>query len=415
LKTPKRKTTRLALTLLAFAAGWAHAAPVTLTAAVDAAWQRTQAGAAAQAQLGRAEADRRAAASLLAAPPAVTLSHTSDRWQDDTGARDREIAVAAPLWLPGLRGARQEAAAAAVTAAERAATVARLQLAGELRDIAWNLASLRAEADSAEAQKRYMATLSADVERRVKAGDLSHSDALAAQGEHLNAEAELVAVQQRLRAEQARWTALTGLDAEVVAEEVPDDQRREAEAGAADDVLSEARHPLLGQLAANEEAARRALDVARRDRIDAPELSVGYRDEREARGQPGRGSLTVSLRVPFGGDVRNAPLRASAQGELDQARAELARARAELSADWRIARDALASAEQQTAMQRQRAQLLRERMALLDKSFRAGESALAELLLAAQAAAQAEAALARHQAAQGHARARLYQASGVLP
>ena len=66
-------------------------------------------------------------------------------------------------------------------------------------------------------------------------------------------------------------------------------------------------------------------------------------------------------------------------------------------------------------MQEQRATLLRQRAQLLDKSFRAGETALPELLLAVQAAAQAEAVLTRQQAALGLAHARLLQASGVLP
>ncbi|WP_422016708.1 TolC family protein [Roseateles sp.] len=413
--TLARAAACLGLAVVAMSAGWAQAAPVTLAVAVDAAWQRTQAGAAAQSQRLKADAERRAAASLVAAPPSLSLSQRSDRWQDDTGVREREIALAVPIWLPGQRHARQAAAAAAVTAAEQVSAVARLQLAGELREIAWNLASLRAEAGSARSQHRYLATLSDDVERRVKAGDLAHSDALATQGERLAAEAELIAVEQRLRAEQTRWTALTGLQGDVVAEEAADEARRAVEAANADDALADGRHPLLNQLAANEEAARRALDVANREAADAPEVSVGYRDERDGRGQPGRGSVTVALRVPFGGDVRNAVPRAAAQGALEQAHADIVRARAEVAANWRIARDALASAERQTVMQRQRAALLRQRVELLDKSFRAGETALPDLLLAAQAAAQAEAALARQQAAQGSARARLYQASGVLP
>ncbi len=412
---PARAQADAAATAPSASAMTSTSSPVTLAAAVDAAWQRTQAGAAAQAQRLKADADRRAAASLLAAPASLSLSERSDRWQDDTGVREREIALALPVWLPGQRGARQEAAEAALAAADQAVTVARLQLAGELRELAWNLAALRAEADSVRAQQRYLSALGADVDRRVQAGDLARSDALATEGERLNADAELIAVEQRLRAEQARWTSLTGLGSEVLADEPVDEARRAAQAATAADALDDAHHPLLSQLSASEEAARRALEVARRDVAEPPELSVGYRTERDARGGANRGSVTVGLRVPFGGDIRNAPQRASAQGALDQARAELVRARSEISANWRIARDALSSAERQTAMQRQRAGLLRQRVELLDKSFRAGETALPDLLLAVQAAAQAEAALARQQAAQGSARARLYQASGVLP
>lgn len=385
----------------------AQAEPVSLAGAVEAAWQRTQAGAASQAQQLRADAEQKAAASLLAAPPSLSLSQRSDRAQDNRGVQEREIGVALPLWLPGQRAARQAAAEAESALASSGAAVARLRLAGQLRELAWSLVGLRAELAANEAQSAYMKALSADVERRVKAGDLARSDTMAAQGESLAAEAEALAVSQRLQAERLRWTGLTGLPADV---EVAEGEPPETDAA-----LEQDRHPVLAQLAQAAEAARRQLEVARRDRAEAPELSVGYRNERDAYGQPRQGSMTVALRIPFGTAVRNEPLRAAAQGALDQALAEQTRTRLELTAELAIARDALRSATAQAAMQRERAGLLRQRSALLDKSFRAGETALPELLLAVQAAAQADATLARHQAALGAARARLLQASGILP
>ena len=52
---------------------------------------------------------------------------------------------------------------------------------------------------------------------------------------------------------------------------------------------------------------------------------------------------------------------------------------------------------------------------MIDKSFRAGESALPDLLRALAAAAQADGAVARQTAALGLARARLQQTLGLLP
>lgn len=408
MKTKHRISTRLAVGSV-----WccmllsAQAEPVTLAGAIDAAWQRTQAGAASQAQQLRADAEQKAAASLLAAPPSLSLSQRSDRAQDNRGVQEREIGVALPLWLPGQRAAKQAAADAEVGLASASVALARLRLAGQLRELAWSLVGLRAELAANEAQSRYMKALSADVERRVKAGDLASTDALAAQGEALAAEAEVLAVTQRLQAESLRWTGLTGLPADV--------EPAEGDAPEANAPLEQDQHPALAQLAQAAEAARRQLEVARRDRAEAPELSLAYRSERDAYGQPRQGSMTLALRVPFGMAVRNEPLRAAAQGALDQALAEQTRTRLELAAELAIARDALQSATRQAAMQTARAGLLRQRSALLDKSFRAGETALPDLLLAVQAAAQAEATLARHQAALGAARARLLQASGVLP
>jgi cobalt-zinc-cadmium efflux system outer membrane protein len=62
-----------------------------------------------------------------------------------------------------------------------------------------------------------------------------------------------------------------------------------------------------------------------------------------------------------------------------------------------------------------RAGLLRERAALLQRSFSAGETPLPDLLRARALAARADAAVARQQIALGRAHARLQQALGELP
>ncbi|HEX2010243.1 MAG TPA: TolC family protein, partial [Roseateles sp.] len=288
---------------------------------------------------------------------------------------------------------------------ELSAQAARLRLAGQLRELAWSLTGLQAEARAAEAQQGYLRELGRDVERRVRAGELAHSDALAARGELLAAETEAMAGSQRLQAERLRWQSLTGLPAEIEPSE-PAEPRADAPVDG---------HPALLQALQAVEAARRQLELERRNRSEAPELTLGYREDRSERGQATERSMAIGLRLPFGADMRNAPLQAAAQAALDQAEAELLRLRQELETELAVARGALLGAEQQARLQEQRAELLRQRAALLERSFRAGETALPELLLAVQATAQAEAIQARHHAALGLARARLLQASGLLP
>ena len=65
--------------------------------------------------------------------------------------------------------------------------------------------------------------------------------------------------------------------------------------------------------------------------------------------------------------------------------------------------------------ERQRSALLRERATLIDRSFKAGETPLPELLRALAAATQADTSFARQQVAVGLARARLQQSLGILP
>ncbi|WP_084018135.1 TolC family protein [Azoarcus olearius] len=382
---------------------------VGLARALDAAWQRTQAGTEAQVALARAEAEQAAADSLLAEPPALELSHRSDRWHDNKGARENEVGLALPLWLPGQRSARQAAAEAGRALAHVGEDADRLRLAGEVREAAWALAGLDAEAAVAEAQLRYLRALAADVERRVQAGELARTDAIAARAEALAAQAAFSEARERRHAAMTRWQTLTGLDA-------PADPREPdtVPAAAGDDGLP-ATHPGLRLAAQAVEHARRGVEVARTDRAAPPELTLSYRREVGESGAAAERSITVGLRVPFGTDARNRPLAAAAQGELAQAQVAELRLRQQLAGDLLVARGALQAAQAQAEAARERAGLLRERAQLIDKAFRAGEAALPELLLAASAATQGEAGRARQDAALGLARARLQQVSGILP
>jgi len=381
------------------------AGTVTLGAALDAAWQRAVAASESAGQRRRAEADRVAAGSLWAAPPSLELSHRDDRLQSSAGRRETEIGVAVPLWLPGQRAARAGTGEAAASLARAAEQVARLRLAGELREAAWQHAALQAEAAQVNAQTQSLKQLAEDVERRVRVGDLARADALAAQAEHLAATALQADVRQRLQAASARWTQLTGLTAAPDLTAPPGDAVPEPAAP----------HPEVQLASQSTELARKRVDLMRHSRRDAPELKVGLRQDVPGRGEASQGSLVVGLRLPFGTDDRNRPLEAAALTELEVAQVQEQRLRERLGSDIDTARDAQRSADAQLEAETARARLLRERATLIDKSFRAGETPLPDLLRALAAAAQADSAVARQIAARGLARARLQQTLGLLP
>lgn len=382
------------------------AGSVSLRAAFDAAWQRTVAARESDGQRHRAEADRAAVGRFWAAPPSLALSHRNDRLQDNAGKRETEIGIAVPLWLPGQRAARASTADAAAVQALAAERVARLRLAGELREAAWQIAISQAELAQADTEARSLKQLADDVERRVLAGDLARADALAAQAELLAAAALQSDLRQRRQAARARWTLLSGLTA------APDLQDAAANDGGPDAAAS---HPEL-QLARESTAlARQRVELMRRSRRDAPELSLGLRHDVGGRAEAAQGSLVVGLRLPFGTDDRNRPLEAAALSELDVAQTHEQRLRERLDSDIAAARDALGAAEAQLESETARTRLLRERAALIDKSFRAGETPLPDLLRALAAAAQADGAAVRQTTALGLVRARLQQTLGLLP
>lgn len=389
------------------AAAAAAAAPVSLAVALDAAWQRAVAARETEGQRRRADADRSAAGSMWAAPPALELSHRNDRWQRNAGNRETEIGIAVPLWLPGQRAARVAAADAALSQAGAAERAARLRLAGELREAAWSLSVLSAEAAQGDAQAAALAQVLADVERRVHAGDLARADALAAEAELLAAQAQQAEAHQRVQAARTRWKLLTGMTA------MPD----VGSPGAATDpaVAPHAAHPELEHARQTTEQARKHLALVRQSRRDAPELTLGVRQDVPGRAEPTQNSLVVGLRLPFGTDHRNRPLEAAALSDLDIAQTTEQRLSERLEAEQAAAREAVRSAQVQADAETARTKLLRERATLIDKSFRAGETPLPDLLRALAAAAQADSAVARQTAALGLARARLQQALGLLP
>lgn len=384
----------------------ASSAVVSLRTAFDAAWQRAVAAREADGQRRRADVERTSAARLWAAPPTLELSHRDDRLHGNAGRRETEIALAVPLWLPGQRAARAGTADAAAAQAQAAEQVARLRLAGELREAAWQLAGLQADVAQADAQALSLRQLADDVQRRVRAGDLARADSLAAQAEHLAATAAVADARQRLLSARARWTLLTGLTA------WPDLPGAAIPVAAALDV---AGHPEWQWASQSTELAQRRLDLVRHARRDAPELTLGLRQDMPGRGEAAQGSLVVGLRLPFGTDDRNQPREAAALSELDIAQTHAQRLRERLDSDIAAARASLQSAQTQHDAETARARLLRERAALIDTSFRAGETPLPDLLRALAAAAQADSAVARQTAALGLARARLHQALGLLP
>lgn len=383
--------------------GRVHAQPGALAAAVEAAWSRSVQMQAAAGQLELAAAQQSAARSLWAAPPAVELSHRTDRFQDNAGRSESELGLAWPLLLPGQRSARQAAALADRGVAQAARVAARLRIAGEVREAAWTLVARQAESAVAAQLEHGLRVLAEDVERRVKAGDLARADALAARAEFLAASSSAAEARQRFEAARAQWQGLTGL------EQVPDPT--EASAGAPAD----ATHPELALAAIGVQGARRRLDVVRATRREPPELMLRYRREAGGGGLPSDNSINIGLRIPLATDDRNLPREAAAIAELEVASAEELRQRRRLESEGQAAAFAMRTSGQQVEAEAARVELLRERAALIDKSFRAGESALPELLRATAAAAQAEAALAGQRAAQGLARARLNQVNGRLP
>lgn len=367
---------------------------------LESAWQRARERAESNSQLQRAQAERTVAQSLWAAPPAWELDHRTGRAPTGGSARETELGVFWPVWLPGQKQSRLDAAEADLLATRRAIEAARLRLAGELQQSALAVAAGQAVLRQAELQQRLLQALAEDVERRVGAGDLARADAMAANAELLQAQAARQEAAQALQQARERWLLLTGTPA------IPPLPARSQNAVPGD-------HPELSAAMARVERAQRRLEATAASRREPPEVGVRVRRDTDSTGSAN--SVGVSLRVPFATENRNAPALAQARGELDLALLEEQRVRDRLALETQSARLQVQSASQQLDAERRRASLLRQRAELIDRSFQAGETALPELLRAMAAAAQAQAGVVRQQAAFDQAQARLSQSLGLLP
>lgn len=375
----------------------------TLHEAIDRAWERAAQVHVAAARHTEAEASRAVADSWFPESPSIGLAEKSDRFNRNLGDHEREIELALPLWLPGQRDARQAFAAKDAADAEAALGAARLAVAGELRAAIRDLAVARAELEIAAERLATAGKLETDVARREKAGDLARTDLLLTREETLAAQSALAEARTRERQAFERYRFLTGLD------HLPVDSAEKV-------IPPEAtRHPRLRMAETAVERARAEMQVAREERRDPPELSLGVQQARSDFAAPNANTVRIGIRIPFATAARNAPKIAAANSALIRAEAGLRQVAAELEAGQREAQAALENAEAVHQAAQARAGLAAERRALQEKAFTLGELGLAEFMRVRAAASEARLEFLRATHALAAARARINQARGILP
>ena len=377
---------------------------LTLNQALEAAWQRSLEASESRSRFAIVQADQAVNQNWLAASPAFSMGQRDGKAGTPSGSRETELGLSFPLWWPGQHAAGGQATQSQLGLSHATEQAERLRLAGRLREAIGALNLAEVELNQVERQVKDLGQLTQDVERRVRAGDLAPADALAARSELLGAQAQAIAAQQALAVQQSHWHFLTGVPSLKL-------QTRAAPALAQ---LPDT-HPELVLANAAVDLGQRRADLARVQRSDSPELSLGMRQERPGQGAGLQSSVVVALRVPVGRQVYQQPRIAAALGELDIAQTQALRTRQRLTAELTLAQSQLSLSQAQLQAERERAQLLVERARLIDKSFRAGESALPDMLRALTAAASAESAFARQQINHQTAIARIEQALGLLP
>ena len=391
----------------------AEAPPATsgLARALEQAWRLHPQAAALDARDAEAGAARNVAAGLTPEPGSISIGNLNDRFNRDFGRQEWEVELATPLWLPGQKAARVAEANSLIDEAAAKRAALRWELAGEVRDAWWVLATARNAKTLAARRLDTARALEADVRRRYTVGELSRIDANLAQNEVHVAESELIENDvSLLQAEQALRT-LTGVPAPTdMAEETPATQPHPGRTTA-----SPESHPQLVAAAAISRSARARVKVAVESRRAPPELALRVVRERGDFAEPYANRVGITLKVPFSSSAQVRRETSAAQAEADQADAEMRRAETRVQLDAERAQHALQAVERQFAMADERRALSAENLRLTERAFSLGESDLATLLRIRAAAYDADAFFSRQRVARAAAQSRVKQSLGVLP
>ena len=376
----------------------------SLRDAVEAAWPRQPAY---QAQPARAEeyaAKRDAAQALFPEPPSLSVANRNDRLNRNGGAQEWEAEIALPLWLPGERGRQSAIVNAERDQYDTGLTAAKLKIAGEVRDAYWQARLAENELALARRKAEEAAALAADVERRVKAGEVARVDLNQAQAAERLARAALTEAEIRAFKARQAFAVLTGLTTlpaavESIAPAHPD--------------LED--HPLLAPLQRAVATTQARLRQATQSLRNNPELELGVRRERNAFDDPYANSVQMRFRLPFATDARNKPRIAAANAELIEAHAAYNLERAKVAAETEATRRELEQARTVVQLTEARFTLAADTQRLLARAFALGELDLIARLRAENERFEAELNFTRAKLEAMRAISRLNQALGVLP
>jgi cobalt-zinc-cadmium efflux system outer membrane protein len=386
------------------------AASLSLRQVFDAAWARQPEAMALQARRDAARAQQSAATAWTPEPAALEVSNKTDRLNRNAGARELEVGVAVPLWLPGERSRSAALAEAEGAAIESRATAAQLRVAATVREAWWQWQRARIETDSAREQLENTRRVAADVAKRTKAGDLARADQHQADGAVATAESGLAQAEAGLAAAQQHLRALAG--GAPIASDGLGAAAEPTPAAAAGEVDA---HAALQELKDRAAVAERTAALAATQSRANPELMLATTRDRGAFGEASQQTITLGVRIPFGGGPRHDARTANARAEATEVQAQLTLERERLSAEREAAKVRVDATRTQLAATERRAQLARESRGFFDKSFRLGETDLPTRLRIEAEAAEAERQAARTRIELAAAISAWRQALGLLP
>ncbi len=393
---------------------------LSLKEVFDAAWQRQPEAQAFQKRRDAVQAQAKAASMRSPEPPSLEISQRSDGMTGNKGAREIELGITVPIWLPGQRTASADLAQAESSLLERKLLATKLRLASAVRDAWWGWLRARVDAEMASEQLANAQGLAADVAKRTLAGDLAKSDQHQAEGAVAAAQAHAAQAQAASAAAFAQVMALTGRSARAdltvnAAGEPTPGPNLGLSPGQTPSSWPSAGHPLLAELEDRITVAERTAQLIGTQKRSNPELTVATSRERGAFGERYGQTVLVGIRVPLGAGPGHDAHLANAQAEAIEVQTQRVLEKARIQADQQGAAARLAAVRTQLDAVQRRARLANETRGFFDKSFRLGQTDLPTRLRIEAEAAEATRQAARSQIELASAMSAWRQSLGLLP
>lgn len=358
-----------------------------------------------QARLNHADALNISSQSLWASDPSFSVNHYNDVLTGSDGLQEWEVGMELPIWLPGQKAARQKTAEQQRFVVNASESALKLEIAGIVRELLWNIALTKSRASVAEQEWEVIKKLEKDVNKRVELGDLAQSDVILAQQESLSKEAAWRIANQEYRHAQHRYDMITGLNT------LP----ANFEETASDDITISLEHPALKE--AHEKVTRSATqrDQVMLEKSGNPTLFIGTRHERGISDDGFDNAIGLSLSMPLGLSAYTTPKITAAEVDLSENRSQMEILYRQLNILIQDASREYSATIEQYEFARRQNELSKRNLAMSRKSFSLGESSLFELIRIQAQAFSAERNMHQKHLEVGLQTARLNQAKGIIP